>query len=246
MMLCSPPCAPTSPPAPTSLSWLAYVPCSLLFGVPSNSGGTAVDGWFVLVLAAGAGARVIVLNRIAARAPTAPAAADSAVASASALSDRPGDRPVHDQAAGPGRAPPRLFCRLRRYQPLRIEERFHDRRAGRARFPRVSVPGVILGHVATVTMVTVARSGPAIRAALAAYAPEEEARFTGELRDALAQAGQDLDLAGPYKVLRRWHARAVMAANPLTAEEQTQLERAKAGDVTGFSVRHDDGSWTTL
>ena len=96
------------------------------------------------------------------------------------------------------------------------------------------------------TMVTVERSGPAIRAALAAYAPEDEARFTRELREALARAGQDLDLAGPQAVLRRWHARAVMAANPLTAEEQAQIERAKAGDFTGFSVRHDDGSWTTL
>jgi hypothetical protein len=97
-----------------------------------------------------------------------------------------------------------------------------------------------------VTMVTVERSGPAIRAALATYAPEDEARFTEELREALARAGQDLDLAGPQAVLRRWHARAVMAANPLSAEEQAQIERAKAGDFTGFSVRHDDGSWTTL
>ena len=92
----------------------------------------------------------------------------------------------------------------------------------------------------------VERTGPAIRAALAAYAPDDEARFAAELRDALARAGQDLDLTGPEAVLRPWHARAVMAANPLTAEEQAQVERAKAGDFTGFSVRHDDGSWTTL
>jgi len=95
-------------------------------------------------------------------------------------------------------------------------------------------------------MVAVERTGPAIRAALAAYAPDDEARFTTELRDALVRAGEDLDLARPQAVLGRWHARAVMAVNPLTAAEQAQVARAKAGDVTGFSVRHGDGTWTTL
>jgi len=37
--------------------------------------------------------------------------------------------------------------------------------------------------------VTVERTGPAIRAALSAHAPEDEARFAAELRDALARAG---------------------------------------------------------
>lgn len=97
-----------------------------------------------------------------------------------------------------------------------------------------------------VTMVAVERSGPAIRAALAAYAPDNAPRFVAELRNALARAGEDLDLAGPQSVLGRWHARAVMAANPLTAEEQAQVERAKAGNFTGFSERHGDGTWTTL
>ncbi len=120
------------------------------------------------------------------------------------------------------------------------------RRSGRARCRGLLVVGGILRCVATVTMVAVERSGPAIRAALAAYAPDGEARFVAVLRDALARAGEDLDLAGPQSVLGRWHARAVMAANPLTAEEQAQIARAKAGDFTGFSVRHDDGTWTTL
>jgi len=63
----------------------------------------------------------------------------------------------------------------------------------------------------------------------------DAARFAGELRDALTRAGEDFDLAGQLAVLGRWHARAVMAANPLTAEEQAQVSRVKAGDVTGFS-----------
>lgn len=105
---------------------------------------------------------------------------------------------------------------------------------------------VILGVMTAVTMVAVERTGPAIRAALAAYAPEDEAEFVAELRDALARAGQDLDLAGPQAVLRRWHARALMAANPLSADELAQLQRAKAGNLTGFVEHHDDGTTITL
>ena len=100
--------------------------------------------------------------------------------------------------------------------------------------------------MATVTMVAVERSGPAIRAALAEHAPDDEPRFTAELRDALARAGEDLDLAGPQAVLARWHALATMVADPLTADEQAQLARARAGDFTGFSVRDEQGTWTTL
>ena len=100
--------------------------------------------------------------------------------------------------------------------------------------------------MATVTMVTVDCTGPAIQAALAAHSESDEPQFVAELRAALADAGQNLDLAGPQAVLSRWHARAMMAANPLSAAEQAQIERAKAGDFTGFSVRNDDGTWTTL
>jgi Family of unknown function (DUF6247) len=100
--------------------------------------------------------------------------------------------------------------------------------------------------MATVTMVAVERTGPAISAALAAHAPDDEPRFVAELRAALAAAGRDLDLTGPQAVLCRWHARAVMAANPLSPDELAQIERAKTGDFTGFSVRRDDGTWTTL
>lgn len=100
--------------------------------------------------------------------------------------------------------------------------------------------------MATVTTVTIERSGPAIRAALAEHAPADEPRFTAELRVALARAGDDLDLAGPQTVLARWHALATMAANPLTADEHAQLQRAKAGDLTGFSERDEHGNWTTL
>jgi hypothetical protein len=100
--------------------------------------------------------------------------------------------------------------------------------------------------VAAVTTVVIERSGPAIRAALAAFAPEDEHRFAAELRDALAHAGENVDLSGPQAVLARWHALATMAANPLIADEQAQLDRARAGDVTGLIVHDEHGVRTTL
>lgn len=94
-------------------------------------------------------------------------------------------------------------------------------------------------------LTAVERSGPAIRAALLAHAPERCAKFEEEFRSALALAAQDLDLSGPQAVLVHWQAVAMMAANPLTADERGQIERAKAGDVSGLLSWHQDknGSW---
>jgi hypothetical protein len=100
--------------------------------------------------------------------------------------------------------------------------------------------------MATTTAVVIDRSGPAVRAALGRHAPEDCARFESEFRLALRRADDDLDLAPVERVLRRWHALATMAANPLTAEERDQVARAKAGDVTGLRQRADDGTWVTL
>jgi hypothetical protein len=85
-------------------------------------------------------------------------------------------------------------------------------------------------------MVTVERTGPALRAALAVYAPEDAARFAAAsygTRWPRARTGPG-PWPGPRPVLRRWHTRAVMAANPLTADERAQVERAKGADFTGF------------
>jgi Family of unknown function (DUF6247) len=92
---------------------------------------------------------------------------------------------------------------------------------------------------------SVERSGPAIRLALLAYAPERCAQFEAEFRSALALAADSLDLSGPQAVLKHWQAVATMAANPLTDEERKQLERAKAGDFSGLITRHRDknGNW---
>lgn len=100
--------------------------------------------------------------------------------------------------------------------------------------------------MAAVTVVRIKRSGPAILAALTLYAPHDRVRFEAEFRAALTRAAADLDLSAVEAVLGRWHAVATMAANPLTAEERAQLERAKTGDFTGLYARDDDGNWVRL
>jgi hypothetical protein len=105
-------------------------------------------------------------------------------------------------------------------------------------------------HVATDTTDytpprVVARSGPAIRAALLAHAPERCAQFEAEFRSALALAADSLDLSGPQAVLKHWQAVAIMAANPLTDEQREHIERAKVGDFRGLHTWHrgEDGNW---
>lgn len=100
--------------------------------------------------------------------------------------------------------------------------------------------------MATVTATAIERSGPAIRSVLAEHAPTEREKFETEMRAALAHAAKELDLADVDAVLTRWHALATMAANPLTDEEQTQVQRAKAGDFTGCHTRDEHGNWVQL
>ena len=98
------------------------------------------------------------------------------------------------------------------------------------------------------TPTVVERSGPAIRAALLAHAPERCGQFEEEFRSALALATQNLDLSGPQAVLTHWQAVAMMAANPLAAEERELIERARAGNFDGLLSWHQDenGSWVRL
>lgn len=65
----------------------------------------------------------------------------------------------------------------------------------------------------------VARTGPAVRAALGPAARET---FESEFRAALGQAETDFDLAPVCAVIQRWWPRAVLAANP---ELQEGLDR---------------------
>jgi Family of unknown function (DUF6247) len=96
------------------------------------------------------------------------------------------------------------------------------------------------------TATAVQRTGPGILAALTQHARLEGAQFESELRDALARAGTDLDLARVDEVITRWHTRACILANPLTDQEQALLRRARAGEFTGLRARDGNGGWTTL
>ena len=100
--------------------------------------------------------------------------------------------------------------------------------------------------MATITGVGVERSGPAIRARLVEHAPADAERFDADLRAALTAAAEDLDLDRVAAVLDRWHALAVMTANPLSASEVAQLARARTGDVSGMRERGTDGTWATV
>lgn len=93
---------------------------------------------------------------------------------------------------------------------------------------------------------TIERSGPAIRAALAAHAPDECPQFETEFQQATQLAGQTFDLAPLEALLDRWWGIAAIRANPLTEQEQSQVARAKAGDFTGLLTRDEQGNWVQL
>ncbi len=90
------------------------------------------------------------------------------------------------------------------------------------------------------------RSGPAIRAALAEFAPDECEAFEAELGQAIGRAAETLDLAPADAVLDRWWGVAVIRANPLSEQEQAQVARAKTGDFAGLLARDERGDWVRL
>lgn len=85
------------------------------------------------------------------------------------------------------------------------------------------------------------RSGPAIRAALAQFAPAERALFDADFRQALTQAGEKFDLAPVDAVLDRWWGVAAIRANPLTTHERQLVAQARAGDDSGWLTPDQDG-----
>ena len=92
----------------------------------------------------------------------------------------------------------------------------------------------------------VERSGPAIRALLAAHAPQECAEFEAELRSVLAEANGDLDVSRIDAVLDRWWGIAHLRANPPSDDERAAIERAQHGDFSGLCTRDQNGGWATL
>jgi hypothetical protein len=100
--------------------------------------------------------------------------------------------------------------------------------------------------MATPALAKIERSGPAIRAVLEAHSPHECGEFQAELRRALAEADDDLDLSRVDAVLDRWWGIAHLRANPPTEAERAAIERARSGDFSGLCTRDQRGSWTTL
>lgn len=98
----------------------------------------------------------------------------------------------------------------------------------------------------SVVTTKIERSGPAIRAALAEFAPDECALFETEFQRAMARASESFELAPLDAVLDQWWGIAAIRANPLSEEERAQVERAKTGDFTGLLARDEHGNWVQL
>ena len=96
------------------------------------------------------------------------------------------------------------------------------------------------------TTTRIERSGPSIRAALAETSPRECAEFEAEFQQALAAAVTSYDLVPLDGVLDRWWGIAVIRAHPLSGDEQAQLARVRAGDLSGLLTRDPAGRWREL
>ena len=80
----------------------------------------------------------------------------------------------------------------------------------------------------------VEKNGPAIRDALD---PADRDAFVAELRTALAEADDGLDLGPVAEVVDRWWGRALLAANPeIEAGAVADRRRVEAGDPTVFGA----------
>ena len=119
------------------------------------------------------------------------------------------------------------------------------RHSGAASLTRTSAGQADTRRVTTATT-RIERSGPAIRAVLADVSPDECAQFEVEFAQALARAGAQFDLTPAEAVLDRWWGIAVIRANPLSEQEQTQLARAREGVFDGLWERDEAGSWVQL
>lgn len=78
--------------------------------------------------------------------------------------------------------------------------------------------------------VRVDRTGPSIRAALAAASPDELPDFEAEFHIALAEADDDFDTSRIEQVLTRWWGVAHLRLNPPTDDERSIVDQLAAGD----------------
>lgn len=94
----------------------------------------------------------------------------------------------------------------------------------------------------TATTTKIERSVPAIRAALAQFAPAERPLFDADFQQAVTQAGELFDLAPVDAVLGRWWGIAAIRANPLGDQERQLLAQARGGDDSGWVTPDPHGS----
>lgn len=87
----------------------------------------------------------------------------------------------------------------------------------------------------TPTATTIDRTGPAIRATLAEYAPAERVQFEREFQAALADAGETFDATPVDTLIGRWWARTVALLNPDPAADAAR-QRIQAGDFSDVSA----------
>lgn len=113
--------------------------------------------------------------------------------------------------------------------------------------PRLWVPWVDTGRVtaAAIAPSSLPRTGPAVREALSPW-PADRQRFESELTEAARTVDGTYDLAPAQAVIDRWHRIAVARSQPLTADEQDSVDRARRGDYTGLYTQAADGGFDRI
>ncbi|MEB3023338.1 MULTISPECIES: DUF6247 family protein [Mycolicibacter] len=89
--------------------------------------------------------------------------------------------------------------------------------------------------------IEVERTGPAIRAALLEFSPDEVPDFDAEFHTALAEADDDFDLSRIDRVIGRWWRVVHLRLNPVSEQERAVADRAAVAMPEGALRRGDGG-----
>lgn len=98
----------------------------------------------------------------------------------------------------------------------------------------------------TAPVSSIARTGPAIAAALDRVSPSSRDQFESEFRDAIDEASSSLDLSMVEEVVDKWWQIALSRSVELTDAEEVQIARARNGDFSSLQIRDPDGSFSRL
>lgn len=89
--------------------------------------------------------------------------------------------------------------------------------------------------------IEVAKTGPAIRAALKEASPDELPDFEAEFHTAIAEADDDFDTSRIERVLTRWWGIAHVRLNPIPMDEREAAKKAGTDDLAGESYTRENG-----